>query len=140
MTRDDTPRDGRTDGGSTERRRSPSDAASGGNARAPPTGGDAQQAQTAGETAADGAERLTVDPVTRISGGGSGALSATVDPASGTVTDSRFRATLFRGYESVLEGRDARDADSEWMAPVSPQTRLARSTASRASRPSRTDS
>ena len=110
MTRDDTPRDGRTDGGSTERRRSTTNAASGEQAQAPPTGGEAQQAQGAGETAADGAERLTVDPVTRISGGGSGALSATVDPSSGTVTDSRFRATLFRGYESVLEGRDARDA------------------------------
>ncbi len=78
--------DGRTDGGTAERQRS------------------APEGETTGAT------RLTVDPVTRVSGGGSGALHATVDPAAGTIEDSQVRATLFRGYETVLEGRDARDA------------------------------
>lgn len=53
---------------------------------------------------------VTIDPVTRVSGGGSQALHATVDLADGSVVEGQTGATLYRGYEELLEGRDPRDA------------------------------
>lgn len=53
---------------------------------------------------------LTIDPVTRVSGGGSQAFHATVDLSEATVVSGKTGATLFRGYERILEGRDPRDA------------------------------
>jgi hydrogenase large subunit len=108
-SQDEPPQRGRPDGGRIDRHRTEHEDGSterGGSA----TDGGTQERQHAAPTGeVDDAERLTVDPVTRVSGGGSGALTARLDGGSGTVEDTRVRATLFRGYETVLEGRDARD-------------------------------
>ena len=69
----------------------------------------AEENATADETAGE-ATRFAVDPVTRVSGGGGQALRAQLDHEAGTVLDSQCHVTLFRGYEDILEGRDARDA------------------------------
>jgi [NiFe] hydrogenase large subunit/hydrogenase large subunit len=50
--------------------------------------------------------RLAIDPVTRIGG----QLRVEVDVAEGLVQDAWCSATMFRGIELILEGRDARDA------------------------------
>jgi hydrogenase large subunit len=52
--------------------------------------------------------RVALEPVARVAG----ALSfhATVDGSSGTVSEAYAAATLFRGYEAILVGRDVRDA------------------------------
>lgn len=48
------------------------------------------------------------DPVTRVAG--ALAFHSTVDLEQGRVRDTNSMATLFRGYEVILRGRDPRDA------------------------------
>ena len=48
------------------------------------------------------------DPVTRVAG--ALAFHSTVDLKKGTVLETNAMATLFRGYEVILRGRDPRDA------------------------------
>src|SRR5215470_4075338 len=48
------------------------------------------------------------DPVTRVAG--ALAFHATVDLKERKVLESRSVATLFRGYEVIMVGRDPRDA------------------------------
>lgn len=50
--------------------------------------------------------RLVIDPVTRVGG----QLRVEVDVANDLVQDAWCSATMFRGIERILEGRDARDA------------------------------
>ncbi|HEY6057815.1 MAG TPA: nickel-dependent hydrogenase large subunit, partial [Candidatus Limnocylindrales bacterium] len=50
--------------------------------------------------------RLVVDPVARVGGH----LRVEVDVAEGAVRDAWSSATMFRGVELILRGRDARDA------------------------------
>ena len=50
--------------------------------------------------------RIAIDPVSRIGGH----LRVEVDLAEGLVQDAWCSATMFRGIELILEGRDARDA------------------------------
>jgi len=52
--------------------------------------------------------RMDVDPVSRVTGGL--ALRTAVDLERGAVLEARLLATLHRGYEVILEGRDPRDA------------------------------
>ncbi|MFP4026926.1 MAG: nickel-dependent hydrogenase large subunit [Candidatus Brocadiia bacterium] len=49
---------------------------------------------------------ITIDPVTRIEGH----LGVHVEQEDGTVTEARCSGTLFRGLESIMGGRDPRDA------------------------------
>jgi hydrogenase large subunit len=51
---------------------------------------------------------LNMDPVTRVAG--ALAVHVTADLDSGEYLDSHAQATLFRGYEVILMGRDPRDA------------------------------
>ncbi|MDQ3466581.1 MAG: nickel-dependent hydrogenase large subunit, partial [Actinomycetota bacterium] len=51
---------------------------------------------------------LNMDPVTRVAG--ALAVHVTADLQQGTYLDSHAQATLFRGYEIILMGRDPRDA------------------------------
>jgi len=51
---------------------------------------------------------LNMDPVTRIAG--ALAVHVTADLSRGQYLDSHAQATLFRGYEVILMGRDPRDA------------------------------
>ncbi|CAN5627701.1 nickel-dependent hydrogenase large subunit [soil metagenome] len=51
---------------------------------------------------------LNMDPVTRVAG--ALAVNITADLKNGTYLDARSQATLFRGYEVILMGRDPRDA------------------------------
>ncbi len=48
------------------------------------------------------------DPVTRVAG--ALAFHSSVDLKSGRIVDTNSMATLFRGYEVILRGRDPRDA------------------------------
>ena len=50
--------------------------------------------------------KLVVDPVTRIEGH----LKVEVEVENGRVKEARSGATLFRGLETILKGRDPRDA------------------------------
>ncbi len=59
--------------------------------------------RTAGE-----ARRVDFDPVTRVAG--ALAFQTTVDVDGGRVLEASAIATMFRGYEVILEGRDPRDA------------------------------
>jgi len=59
--------------------------------------------RTAGE-----AGRMDFEPVTRVAGALS--FQTTVDVDGGQVLEASALATLFRGYEVILEGRDPRDA------------------------------
>lgn len=52
------------------------------------------------------AQRITIDPVTRIEGH----LKVEVEVEGGRVVDARASGTMFRGLELVLRGRDPRDA------------------------------
>ncbi|MGQ9670150.1 MAG: nickel-dependent hydrogenase large subunit [Desulfosoma sp.] len=52
------------------------------------------------------AERIVVDPITRIEGH----LRIEVEVANGKVTNAWSSSTLFRGLEIILKGRDPRDA------------------------------
>lgn len=49
---------------------------------------------------------ITIDPVTRIEGH----LGVNVEQEDGVVTEARCSGTLFRGLETILGGRDPRDA------------------------------
>lgn len=51
---------------------------------------------------------LNMDPVTRVAG--ALAVNVTADLDAGAYLDARSQATLFRGYEVILMGRDPRDA------------------------------
>ncbi len=51
---------------------------------------------------------LNMDPVTRVAG--ALAVNMTADMEQGRYLDARSQATLFRGYEVILMGRDPRDA------------------------------
>ena len=55
-----------------------------------------------------GVRQVDFDPVSRVAG----ALSfhAVVDHGTGAVSETAAMATLFRGYEELLRGRDVRDA------------------------------
>jgi Ni,Fe-hydrogenase I large subunit len=50
--------------------------------------------------------RIAIDPITRIGGH----LRVEVDVVNGTVRDAWSSGTMFRGMESILRGRDPRDA------------------------------
>jgi Ni,Fe-hydrogenase I large subunit len=54
----------------------------------------------------DGTGRLVIDPVTRIEGH----MRIVLEVENGRVKDARTAATLFRGIETILKGRDPRDA------------------------------
>lgn len=66
------------------------------------------QAAPSADVVSDAARNLTFDPVTRVSGGF--AFHASADFSDRTVSNAVAMATTFRGYENLLEGRDARDA------------------------------
>jgi hydrogenase large subunit len=68
--------------------------------------GEAEQEvdEAAGETLKD----VNIDPVTRVAG--ALAFHSKVDLESRQVHEAHSQATLFRGYEIILEGRDPRDA------------------------------
>lgn len=51
---------------------------------------------------------LNMDPVTRVAG--ALAVHITADTEAGAFLDAHSQATLFRGYEVILMGRDPRDA------------------------------
>ncbi len=52
------------------------------------------------------AEKLVIDPVTRIEGH----LRLEVQVDGGQVTDAWSSSTMFRGMEIILKGRDPREA------------------------------
>ncbi len=52
------------------------------------------------------AERITIDPITRIEGH----MRVEVEVAGGKVVNAWSSAQMFRGIELILEGRDPRDA------------------------------
>jgi hydrogenase large subunit len=53
-------------------------------------------------------KEISIDPVTRVAG--ALAFHAVVDVENRRVEDAHSMATLFRGYEVILKGRDPRDA------------------------------
>ena len=53
-------------------------------------------------------KEISIDPVTRVAG--ALAFHSIVDLENRTVHDAHSMATLFRGYEVILKGRDPRDA------------------------------
>lgn len=53
-------------------------------------------------------KEISIDPVTRVAG--ALAFHSVVDLQNRTVHDAHSMATLFRGYEIILKGRDPRDA------------------------------
>jgi len=53
-------------------------------------------------------KEISIDPVTRVAG--ALAFHSVVDLEDRTVHDAHSMATLFRGYEIILKGRDPRDA------------------------------
>lgn len=53
-------------------------------------------------------KEVSIDPVTRVAG--ALAFHSVVDLAARKVHDAHSMATLFRGYEIILQGRDPRDA------------------------------
>ncbi len=63
----------------------------------------AESRQSAGQL-----RRVDFDPVSRVAGGL--ALRTVVDTERGAVVEASVLATLHRGYEVILEGRDPRDA------------------------------
>ena len=52
------------------------------------------------------AERITIDPITRIEGH----LRIEVEVAGGKVVNACSSGQMFRGIELILQGRDPRDA------------------------------
>jgi Ni,Fe-hydrogenase I large subunit len=52
------------------------------------------------------AERITIDPITRIEGH----LKIEVEVSGGKVTNAWSSGTMFRGIELILQGRDPQDA------------------------------
>jgi hydrogenase large subunit len=65
-------------------------------------------AELADDRDADSVTDVNVDPVTRVAG--SLAFHSKVDLDAKQVLEAHAQATLFRGYEIILEGRDPRDA------------------------------
>ena len=57
---------------------------------------------------------IVVDPLTRIEGH----LRIEVEVENGRVKDARSCSTLFRGLETILKGRDPRDARSSPPVPA----------------------
>jgi hydrogenase large subunit len=55
-----------------------------------------------------GTRQVNFDPVSRVAGGL--AFNTTIDHDRGEVTDASALATIFRGYENILQGRDPNDA------------------------------
>ena len=53
-----------------------------------------------------GVRRLEIGPINRVEGD----VSVQLDIAEGVVREARVKAPLFRGFELMLKGRDARDA------------------------------
>lgn len=53
-----------------------------------------------------GSNRIVIDPVTRIEGH----LKIEVELENGKVVDAKTSGLLFRGLETILTGRDPRDA------------------------------
>lgn len=52
------------------------------------------------------AQRVTIDPITRIEGH----MRVEVEVEGGKVTNAWSSGMMFRGIETILEGRDPRDA------------------------------
>ncbi len=52
------------------------------------------------------AEKIVIDPVTRIEGH----LKVEVEVEGGSVIEARASGMLFRGLEKIMQGRDPRDA------------------------------
>ena len=52
------------------------------------------------------AQKITIDPITRIEGH----MRVEVEVAGGKVVNAWSSAQMFRGIELILEGRDPRDA------------------------------
>lgn len=52
------------------------------------------------------AQRVTIDPITRIEGH----MRVEVEVEGGKVTNAWSSGMMFRGIELILEGRDPRDA------------------------------
>lgn len=50
--------------------------------------------------------KIVIDPITRIEGH----LKIEAEVADGVVIDVKSTGTLFRGFETILQGRDPRDA------------------------------
>jgi Ni,Fe-hydrogenase I large subunit len=50
--------------------------------------------------------KIAIDPITRIEGH----LRIEVEVADGQVTNAWSSSTMFRGIETILRGRDPRDA------------------------------
>ncbi|HEV2770334.1 MAG TPA: nickel-dependent hydrogenase large subunit, partial [Solirubrobacteraceae bacterium] len=61
--------------------------------------------RTAGET-----RHVDLDPVTGVAGAGGLSFRMAIDGDSAPVADAYALATLYRGYEVILQGRDPRDA------------------------------
>ncbi len=51
-------------------------------------------------------QRITIDPITRIEGH----LRVDIEVDNGAVSDAWVSATMFRGLETILKGKDAREA------------------------------
>lgn len=69
---------------------------------------DEEEGEHAHEERGEELHDVNIDPVTRVAG--ALAFHAKVDLANEQVLEGHSQATLFRGYEIVLEGRDPRDA------------------------------
>ena len=52
------------------------------------------------------AERIVIDPITRIEGH----LRVEIEVKNGIITDAYSAGTMVRGIETILKGRDPRDA------------------------------
>ena len=70
--------------------------------------GEAEEVEEREPTEGEEIYDINIDPVTRVAG--ALAFHAKVDLEAKTVEAGHSQATLFRGYEIILEGRDPRDA------------------------------
>ena len=68
----------------------------------------AEEREDRDEDLGEGVKDVNIDPVTRIAG--ALAFHAKADLENEAVLEAHSQATLFRGYEIILEGRDPRDA------------------------------
>lgn len=75
-----------------------------------PDAGVAQQTEESPVISPEHATTLILDPVSRVSGSGELAFDVEINPDARQVLDAYSQATLFRGYEEILRGRDPRDA------------------------------
>ena len=71
-------------------------------------GQESEEEMEFGEEHTENVKDVNIDPVTRVAG--ALAFHAKVDLANEQVLEGHSQATLFRGYEIILEGRDPRDA------------------------------